>query len=69
MRKDIKTPNYTGHEDVEADVPLGKGQMDIAAILKEAKKIGVKHYYIEDESKESVEQVPMSIQYVRSIGE
>jgi len=43
--------------------------MDIAAILKEAKKIGVKHYYIEDESKESVEQVPMSIQYVRSIGE
>jgi len=69
MRKDVKTPNYTGHEDVEADVTLGKGQMDIPGILKEAKKIGVRHYYIEDESKESVEQVPLSIQYVRSIGE
>ena len=69
MRKDVKTPNYTGHEDVEADVPLGTGQLDIPAILKEAKKIGIKHYYIEDESKESVERVPQSIKYVRSIGE
>jgi sugar phosphate isomerase/epimerase len=68
MRKDIKTPNYTGHEDVEADVALGKGQLDIPAILNEAIKIGVKHYYIEDESKESVQQVPVSIAYVRSIG-
>lgn len=68
MRKDIKTPNYTGHEDVEADVALGKGQLDLPAIFNEAIKIGVKHYYIEDESKESVQQVPVSIQYVRSIG-
>ena len=68
MRKDIKTPNYTGHEDTEADVALGKGQLDISAILHEAVKIGVKHYYIEDESKESVEQVPVSVQYIRSIG-
>jgi sugar phosphate isomerase/epimerase len=68
MRKDIKTPNYTGHEDVEADVALGKGQLDLPAIFNEAIKIGVKHYYIEDESKESVQQVPVSIRYVRSIG-
>jgi len=68
MRKSVKTPNYTGHEDTENDVALGKGQLDIPAILNEAVKIGVKHYYIEDESKESVEQVPASIAYVRSIG-
>jgi sugar phosphate isomerase/epimerase len=65
---DVKTPNYTGHENVENDVALGKGQLDLPAILAEAGKIGVKHYYIEDESSHSVEQVPVSIQYVRSIG-
>ena len=68
MRKDVKTPNYTGHEDVECDVALGKGQLDIRGILAEARKIGVKHYYIEDESKESLEQIPQSIKFARSIG-
>jgi hypothetical protein len=36
--------------------------------LAEAKKIGVKHYYIEDESKEAPQQIPQSIAYIRSIG-
>jgi hypothetical protein len=68
MRKGVKTPNYTGHEDVESDVTLGTGQLDIPAILAEAKKIGVKHYYIEDESSKSVEQIPNSISYIRRVG-
>jgi sugar phosphate isomerase/epimerase len=68
MRKGTQTPKYTGAEDVEADVALGAGQIDIPAILKEAEKIGVKHYYIEDESSRSEQQVPKSIEYVRSIG-
>ena len=68
MRKGVRTPNYTGHEDVESDVALGTGQLDIPAILAEAEKIGVKHYYIEDESSKSVEQIPQSIRYIRGIG-
>ena len=68
MKKGVKTPNYSGGEDTESDVPLGTGQLDLPAILQEARKIGVKHYYIEDESKESVEHIPQSIQYIQSIG-
>lgn len=68
MKKGLKTPNYTGHEDTENDVALGAGQLNLRAILDEAVKIGIKHYYIEDESKSSVQQIPQSIQYVRSIG-
>ena len=68
MKKGVKTPNYTGHEDTESDVAIGTGQLDLPAILKEAEKIGIKHYYIEDESKESEEQIPQSIKYIRSIG-
>lgn len=68
MRKSVKTPQYTGHEDVDNDVTLGTGQLDIPAILKEAQKVGVKHFYIEDESKSSEQQIPQSIRFVRSAG-
>jgi sugar phosphate isomerase/epimerase len=68
MKKTVKTPNYSGHENVENDVTLGTGQLSLPAILQEAAKVGVKHYYIEDESKGSERQIPQSIQYLRSIG-
>ena len=68
MKKGVKTPNYTGHEDTESDVALGTGQINVKAIVEEAVKIGIKHYYIEDESKSSVQQIPVSIKYIRSIG-
>jgi sugar phosphate isomerase/epimerase len=68
MRKGVKTGKYTGHEDVRNDVTLGTGQLNLPAILTEAEKIGVKHYYIEDESPDSEKQIPRSIKYLRSIG-
>lgn len=68
--KDMKkgTPkDLTGGTDVENNVPLGTGEVDIAGILKEARKIGVAHYFIEDESSRVVDQVPQSIAYLRSL--
>ncbi|MBL7968770.1 MAG: sugar phosphate isomerase/epimerase [Prolixibacteraceae bacterium] len=51
----------------ENDVALGEGQLDIPAILKEAKKAGIKHFYIEDESPFYAKQVPQSMAYLRSL--
>ena len=68
MNKTVQVPKFTGQEDKQNDVALGTGQIDIAGILKEATAIGVKHYYIEDESKISEQQIPKSIAYVRSLG-
>lgn len=68
--KDMKkgTPkDLTGGTDVENNVPLGTGEVDIAGILKEARRIGVAHYFIEDESSAVVDQVPQSIAYLRSL--
>ena len=56
-----------GKADEETNVVLGQGDVDIAAIMKEAKKIGVKHYFIEDESSRSVEQIPGSLKYLSSL--
>ncbi|MGC1242410.1 MAG: sugar phosphate isomerase/epimerase [Chryseosolibacter sp.] len=61
----------TGLTPDENDVPLGTGELDIPAILKAAKKAGVEHYFIEDESPahEVSKQVPQSIAYLKSLTE
>jgi sugar phosphate isomerase/epimerase len=68
--KDLRkgTPkDLTGGTSQENDVPLGTGEINIPAILKEAKKIGITHYFIEDESSHVSTQVPQSIAYLKSL--
>jgi sugar phosphate isomerase/epimerase len=59
--------NHNGHADVETNVILGQGDVGIAAIMKQAKKNKVKHYFIEDESSRSVQQIPISVAYLKSL--
>lgn len=59
--------NKTGGAPVEYDVPLGTGQVPIAAVLREAKKQGVKHYLIEDESANVPGSIGKSLAYLESI--
>lgn len=66
MKKGIKK-DLTGGTNVEFNVPLGTGQIDMAGILKEGRKIGIAHYFIEDESSSVVDQIPQSIAYLRSL--
>lgn len=62
------TPNTdNGHADVETNVALGSGDVGIAEIMKEAKRIGIQHFFIEDESSRSEEQIPESLKYLRSV--
>ena len=61
--------DLTGSTPEENDVPLGTGELDIPAILEAAKKAGVQHYFIEDESPDVMNQVPKSIAYLRSLTE
>jgi sugar phosphate isomerase/epimerase len=68
MRKGIKK-DLTGLTSPENDVPLGTGELDIPGILKAAKKIGIQHYFIEDESSHVIVQVPQSIAYLKGLKE
>lgn len=68
--KDLKkgTPkDLTGLTDHNNDVEIGTGELDFPEILKAAKEIGIKHYFIEDESDRILTQIPKSIQYLRSL--
>ncbi len=59
--------NNTGHEDVETNVVLGTGQIDIAGVVAEAKKLGIEYLFIEDESSRVVEQVPQSLTFLKNL--
>jgi len=67
MKKGTPTGALTGGTDVRNDVALGAGLMDLPAILKAAKKAGVKYYFIEDESPSSEQQIPQSLAYLEQV--
>lgn len=66
MEKGTKKDN-TGHADVETNVVLGTGEVDIAGVVAEAKKLGIKYMFIEDECSRVVEQVPKSLRYLEGL--
>jgi sugar phosphate isomerase/epimerase len=66
LRKGV-VGNLSGGTAVANDVALGTGQLDLPAILKAAKKSGIKHYYIEDESPSYATQVPQTIAYLNGL--
>jgi sugar phosphate isomerase/epimerase len=68
--KDLRkgTPkDLTGGTSQENDVALGTGEIDIAGVIREANKLGIKHFFIEDESSRVTQQVPQSIAYLKSL--
>lgn len=67
LKKGVATGSLSASTDVNNDVPLGMGEIPIPAILKEAQKIHVKYYFIEDESSRSVTQIPETIDYLKHV--
>jgi len=67
MRDSTPTGLLTGHIEVTNNVALGTGRIDYAPVLSAAKKIGVKWYFIEDESPSSGQQIPRSIHSLQTV--
>jgi sugar phosphate isomerase/epimerase len=68
--KDLKkgvVGDFTGNTPAENDVPVGEGQADFPQIIKIANQIGIKHFFIEDESNKEFEQIPKSINYLKNL--
>ena len=67
LKKGVPTGSLAGKTDVTNDVPLGTGQVDWPAVLKAAKKAGIKHYFIEDESPTVEQQIPVSLKFMKGV--
>lgn len=66
-RKPGTPSTQDGHAADETNVVLGAGDVGIAAIMKVAKKYGVKYFFIEDESPIAMEQVPQSLVFLKGL--
>jgi sugar phosphate isomerase/epimerase len=66
MRKGLKG-DLSGHADVETNVTIGSGQIDLPAVVSAARQAGVKYFFIEDESSRSMEQTPASLKYLKTL--
>ncbi len=64
LKKGVKG-DLSGKTATDNDVALGTGQVNIAEIIKAAKASSIKYYYIEDESNNTGQQVPISITYLK----
>lgn len=67
LRKGVERGALTGKTDVRNDVVLGTGQVDWPAVLAAAKKVGVKYYFIEDESPDVLAQIPETLRFLRNV--
>ncbi|OOQ59310.1 sugar phosphate isomerase/epimerase family protein [Mucilaginibacter pedocola] len=66
LRKGV--PNdLTGGTDIKNDVALGTGQINLPEVLEAARVVGIRHYFIEDESPEHAKQIPLSIKYLKGL--
>ncbi len=60
--------NHSGHADVETNVVLGTGEVNIAGVVNRAKELGIVEYmFIEDECSRVVQQVPQSLKYLEGL--
>ncbi|WP_158972560.1 sugar phosphate isomerase/epimerase [Paraglaciecola sp. L3A3] len=66
-RKKGSKNSLNGQADVETNVVLGTGDVGIASVVTEAKKQGIRYFFLEDESSRVMRQVPESIKYLKQL--
>ncbi|MSU24112.1 MAG: sugar phosphate isomerase/epimerase [Opitutus sp.] len=67
MLKDFARGTHTGGSPPTAKVTVGEGQINWTEILTAAQKIGVQHYFLEDETTTPLRSIPDSFQYLRAL--
>lgn len=66
MKKGAPTGLFNGHLNHSDCVPLGQGQIDIVKVIETAHQIGVRSFFIEDESASPNKGIPQSLQFLRT---
>ncbi len=67
IRKGAVTHLSTGSAPPTDNVPVGSGQIDWLAVLSTAEKVGVKHFFIEDETPAPLQCIPASLKYLHGL--
>jgi sugar phosphate isomerase/epimerase len=66
LKKGVKG-DFSGSTSRDNDVVLGTGKVDFPVVLRAAQYTNIKHYYIEDESPDVENRIPVSREYIMKI--
>lgn len=67
MKKGTPTNDFSGGAPASTEVPVGTGQIDYRSVLRTAGEVGVKKYYIEDETTDPFGNIPKSIGWLETV--
>ena len=67
IRKGAVTGLSTGAAPPTDNVPVGAGQIDWPSLLRASQDLGIKHYLIEDETPSALQNIPISLKYLRGL--
>lgn len=67
MLKGLATGVHTGNTPPTGKVTVGQGQIDWPSVLRAAQKVGVQHYFLEDETPTPLQCIPDSFKYLRAL--
>lgn len=67
LRKGVPTGSLSGKTEKTNDVALGTGQVNWPALFSASQKVGVKYYFIEDESPAVMDQIPQSLRFLEHL--
>lgn len=67
LKKGVAVGSLAGSTDLTNDVALGSGQVNWTALFEASQKVGVKYYFIEDESPVVIDQIPQSLKFLSSL--
>lgn len=56
-----------GRADDDTNVTLGEGDVGIDAVVSEARRQGIRYFFLEDESSRVMQQVPASLKYLDTL--
>jgi sugar phosphate isomerase/epimerase len=67
IRKGAPTGLTSGSAPESDNVAVGTGAIDWPAVLSTAEKVGAKYFIIEDETSEPLTNIPLSLEYLRTL--
>lgn len=67
IRKGAPYGKPLGHAPATDMVAVGSGQIDWKAVIGAAEKVGVKYYFIEDETTDPLANIPLTLAYIKGL--
>lgn len=65
LKAGVPVGDLSGNTDRDNDVALGTGQIDLPSVIEAGRLVGVKYFFLEDESRRLATQIPQSLRFLK----